>query len=133
MVVSGRVKSMNESVFYNVDDVHQAILADSQITFRYFEWDREKQRVYRKGVRTASPYALCWDDENYYMIAYTEEHGITHFRVDKMTGIKQTGTPRVQNEQTRSIDLAVARRKLSTLGVAIDELTDKQKAYLGTD
>lgn len=106
MVVSGRVKSMNESVFYNVDDVHQAILADSQITFRYFEWDREKQRVYRKGVRTASPYALCWDDENYYMIAYTEEHGITHFRVDKMTGIKQTGTPRVQNEQTRSIDLA---------------------------
>ena len=106
MVVSGRVKSMNESVFYNVDDIHQAILADSQISFRYFEWDREKKRVYRKGVRIASPFALCWDDENYYLIAYTEEHGITHFRVDKMTGIRQTGLPRVQNELTRSIDLS---------------------------
>ena len=106
MVVSGRVKSMNESVIYNVDDIHQAIQANSQITFRYFEWDRNKQRVYRKGVRTASPYALCWDDANYYLIAHTEEHGITHFRVDKMAQIRQTGTPRVQTEQTRSLDLS---------------------------
>ncbi len=106
MVVSGRVKSMNESVIYNVDDIHQAILANSQITFRYFEWDRNKQRVYRKGVRTASPYALCWDDSNYYLIAHTEEHGITHFRVDKMAQIRQTGTPRIQTEQTRNLDLS---------------------------
>lgn len=106
MVVSGRVKSMNESVIYNVDDIHQAILANSQITFRYFEWDRNKQRVYRKGVRTASPYALCWDDANYYLIAHTQEHGITHFRVDKMAQIHQTGIPRVQTEQTRNLDLS---------------------------
>lgn len=106
MVVSGRVKSMNESVIYNVDDIHQAINANSQISFRYFEWDRAKQRVYRKGLRIASPYALCWDDSNYYLIAHTEEHGITHFRVDKMAQIRQTGTPRIQTEQTRNLDLA---------------------------
>ena len=106
MVVSGRVKSMNESVIYNVDDIHQAINANSQITFRYFEWDRNKERVFRGSLRRASPYALCWDDENYYMIAHTEEHGITHFRVDKMTQIRMTGTPRVQTEQTRNLDLS---------------------------
>ena len=106
MVVSGRVKSMNESVIYNVDELHEAIRANSQINFRYFEWDRNKERVFRKGQRTASPYALCWDDANYYLIAHTEEHGITHFRVDKMTNIRQTGHPRVQTEQTRSLDLA---------------------------
>ena len=106
MVVSGRVKSMNESVIYNVDDIHQAINANSQISFRYFEWDRAKQRVYRKGLRIASPYALCWDDSNYYLIAYTPEHGITHFRVDKMDRIKATGEPRIQNEQTQTLDLA---------------------------
>lgn len=106
MVVSGRVKSMNESVIYNVDDIHQAILANSQITFRYFEWGPDKQRVYRKGVRTASPYALCWSDANYYMIAYTEEHGLTHFRVDKMAQIHQTGTPRLQTEETKKLDLS---------------------------
>lgn len=106
MVVSGRVKSMNESVIYNVDDIHQAINKNRQITFRYFEWDRNKQRVFRSGQRTASPFALCWDSENYYMIAHTSEHGITHFRVDKMTQIRVTAEPRVQNEETRNLDLS---------------------------
>lgn len=105
-VVSGRVKSMNESVIYNVDALHEAIRADSQISFRYFEWDRAKERVFRKDTRVASPWALCWDDDNYYLIAHTAEHGITHFRVDKMTNIRQTGQPRIQTEQTRSLDLA---------------------------
>ena len=105
LVVSGRVKSMNESVIYNVDALHEAIRADSQISFRYFEWDRSKQEVFRKGTRTASPYALCWDDANYYLVAHTEEHGITHFRVDKMKSIRQTGEPRVRTEETRSLDL----------------------------
>lgn len=106
LVVSGRVKSMNESVIYNVDALHAAIRADSQISFRYFEWDRDKERVFRKQTRTASPFALCWDDANYYLIAHTAEHGITHFRVDKMTNIRQTGEPRVQTPETRGLDLA---------------------------
>ena len=106
LVVSGRVKSMNESVIYNVDALHEAIRGDSQIRFRYFEWDREGARVFRGGARTASPIALYWDDSNYYLIAYTAEHGITHFRVDKMDRIKSTGEPRVRNEQTQALDLA---------------------------
>ena len=106
LVVSGRVKSMNESVIYNVDALHEAIRTNSQIRFRYFEWDRSGARVFRKGVRVASPYALRWDDSNYYLIAYTAEHGITHFRVDKMDQIRCTGEPRIQNEETRSLDLA---------------------------
>ena len=106
LVVSGRVKSMNESVIYNVDALHAAIRADSRICFRYFEWDRDKKRVFRRGTRLASPYALCWDDANYYLIAHTAEHGITHFRVDKMTEIRQTGEPRVRTAQTQALDLA---------------------------
>ena len=105
LMVSGRVKSMNESVIYNVDELHEAIRSNSQISFRYFEWDVKKEKVYRKGTRSASPYALCWDDENYYLIAYTAEHGITHFRVDKMTNIHQTGEPRIQTPETRKLDL----------------------------
>ena len=112
LVVSGRVKSMNESVIYNVDALHEAIRAGSRISFRYFEWDRDKERVFRKGTRTASPYALCWDDDNYYLIAHTAEHGITHFRVDKMTNIRQTGEPRIQTPETRSLDLASYGRQV---------------------
>ena len=112
LVVSGRVKTMNESVIYNVDALHEAIRENSQIRFRYFEWDRNKERVYRKSVRVASPYALCWDDANYYLVAHTPEHGITHFRVDKMTNIRQTGEPRVQTPETRKLDLASYGRQV---------------------
>ena len=112
MVVSGRVKSMNESVIYNVDEIYQAMNENSQISFRYFEWDRQKQRVFRSGLRVASPYALCWDDSNYYLVAYTAEHGITHFRVDKMAQIRLTGESRVRNEQTETLDLSSYSRQV---------------------
>ena len=106
VVVRGRVKSMNESIYYNIDPLHQAIAENSQISFRYFEWAVDKQRRYRGGVRTASPYLLVWDNENYYLVAHTPEHGLTHFRVDKMSSIALTGTPRTVTAETQSIDPA---------------------------
>ena len=106
VMVSGRVKSMNESVIYNVDIIHQAIGANRRICFRYFELDLRKQRSYRGGTRIASPYALCWDDANYYLIAHTHEHGLTHFRVDKMAQIQITNEPRTRTKQTDSLDLS---------------------------
>ena len=106
VVVTGRVKSMNESIYYNVDLLHQAIAENSRIRFRYFEWGLDKQKVFRGGVREASPYALIWDSENYYLLCHTQAHGLTHFRVDKMAGISLTGEARVQTEQTEHLDLA---------------------------
>lgn len=94
VVVSGRVKSMNESIYYNVDRIHEAITGNAQISFQYFDWDITKEKNFRKGLYTASPYALCWDNENYYLIAHSQRHGITHFRVDKMARIQITDTPR---------------------------------------
>ena len=112
VVVTGRVKSMNESIYYNVDLLHQAIAENSQIRFRYFEWGVDKQRHFRGGLRSASPYALVWDSENYYLVAHTEAHGLTHFRVDKMSGISLTGEPRVVNEETRALDLSDYSRQV---------------------
>lgn len=106
VTVAGRVKTMNESIYYNVDRIHDAISRNSQISFRYFEWGVDREKHFRGDVRTASPYALCWDSENYYLVAHTEAHGITHFRVDKMTAISETGAPRTVTEETKKIDLA---------------------------
>ncbi len=106
VVVSGRVKTMNESIYYNVDRLHEAIADNSQISFRYFDWDLRGERRYRPGRYTASPYALCWDDENYYLIAHSERHGLTHYRVDKMASITQTGQARVLGPDYESLDLS---------------------------
>ena len=94
VVVSGRVKTMNESIYYSVDLLHEAIARNSQISFRYFDWNLDGGRRYRPGKYTASPYALCWQDENYYLIAHSERHGLTHYRVDKMAQISITDKPR---------------------------------------
>ena len=70
VVVQGRVKTMNESIYYIVDDLHKAIADNKQISFSYMRWNLEKKMEPRKeGQYVVSPWALTWDDENYYMIA----------------------------------------------------------------
>ena len=95
VLVSGRVKSMNESIYYNVDAIQDAIFQNRQITFRYFDWDINRQRRYRDREYVASPYGLCQENENCYLLALSERHGITSYRVDRMMDIQQTAQPRV--------------------------------------
>ena len=72
--VRNRVKSMNESVYYNVDAVSGAISADRSIRFHYFEFTVEKEKRFRRNGAwyVVSPYALLWDDENYYLLAWDD-------------------------------------------------------------
>jgi len=113
--VAGRVKTMNESIYYNVDAVHAGISEDKKIRFRYFEYTVAKERRYRRGgaYYVVSPYALTWDNENYYMVAYeTETDSIRHYRVDKMTNIATVDEPRDGAAAYRSLDMAMYARKV---------------------
>ncbi len=95
--VDRRVKTMNESIFYNVDKLHTAIAAGRAVAFRYFEYNAKKEKVYRREGRRyyVSPCGLIWNNENYYLAAWDEENGeVRHYRVDKMTDITITGMPR---------------------------------------
>ena len=93
--VSGRVKSMNETIYYNVNDIQDAISQNRQITFRYFDWGLDGKRHYREKQYLASPYGLCQDNENCYLLAYSQRHGITSYRVDRMTDIRVTDDKRI--------------------------------------
>lgn len=112
MVVSGRVKSMNESIYYSIDTLQEAIAANKTITFRYFDWGIDKQRHYRPGLYEASPYGLCWTDDKYYLIAHSDRHGITHYRVDKMAALSMTDHPRQFPPEAKTLDLAHYGRKV---------------------
>ena len=95
VLVSGRVKSMNETIYYNVDAIQEAIAQNRQITFRYFDWDLGGKRKYRDRDYQASPYGLCQDNENCYLLALSPRHGITSYRVDRMSDIELAQEPRV--------------------------------------
>lgn len=108
VVVQGRVKTMNESIYYIVDDLHKAIADNKQISFSYMRWNLEKKMESRKeGQYVVSPWALTWDDENYYMIAYDAEAGkIKHYRVDKMKNIRVLEKRREGREDFKDFNLA---------------------------
>ena len=108
VVVRGRVKTMNESIYYFVDDIHRAISGNKQISFEYMKWNLEKKMVPRRdSAYVVSPWALTWDSENYYLIAYDEEAGcIKHFRVDKMKSIRILSEKRTGRDNFKAFDLA---------------------------
>ena len=95
VLVSGRVKSMNKSIYYNVDHIQEAITRNKQVRFRYFDWDFGGKRRYRDKEYLASPYGLCQDNDNCYLLAFSPRHGITSYRVDRMSDIQLTQEDRV--------------------------------------
>lgn len=114
VTVTGRIKTMNESIYYNVDKIHEAISANVKIRFQYFEWTPKKEQQLRHNgaVYEISPWALHWDDENYYMIGYDSAAGLTkHFRVDKMLKISLSKKSREGKERMQGLDLADFSRK----------------------
>ena len=95
VVIDRRVKSMNETIYYNVDAIQEAISRGVQIRFRYFDWGMDGQRRYRDKDYQVSPYGLCQDNENCYLMAHSPRYGVTHYRVDRMTDIALTEERRV--------------------------------------
>lgn len=118
LLVAGRIKSMNESIYYNVDMLHGAIRDNVQVSFRYFDYNVKKEKVYRKdGARyTVSPFALYWDDENYYLIAYSApDESIRHYRVDKMADLHPEETAREGAALFKEIDVSQYSRKVFSM------------------
>lgn len=113
--VSNRVKNINEKIYYNVDTLHNAIACEKQVAFKYCNWEidfgSEKKivKVERKNgaLYKVSPWALCWDDENYYLVAYdSDAQMIKHYRVDKMESIEISGDERDGKKTFEKFDLA---------------------------
>jgi len=113
--VSGRVKTMNESIYYNVDKLHSAMNNNREISFKYFDWNYKKEKVLRHDgkVYRMSPWSLSWDDENYYLVSYdAEEDMIRHFRVDKMVNISETAEERKGRERFSEFDSAAYSKQV---------------------
>lgn len=113
VVVQGRIKTMNESIYYIVDELHNAISNNKRIRFDYLKWNLQKKMERRKdALYEVSPWALMWDDENYYLIAFDAgEDKIKHYRVDKMRNIELMDEKRQGREHFREFDMAAYARK----------------------
>lgn len=125
----GRIKNMNESIYYSVDAIHRAIAQNCQISFAYFSYTLTKERSYRRSGQPyqISPWALTWDDENYYLIGYDSEAGILkHFRVDKMARLSLTDKKREGADLFRSKDMGIYSKKLFSMFGGEEEIVKLQ-------
>lgn len=88
--VPDRIRSMNDSVVKEADRLHEAIAANSKVSFRYFHYSARKEKNYsNKGQRiTVSPYALSWNNGYYYLYAF-DGAKFRYYRVDRMESISK--------------------------------------------
>ena len=110
--IQNRVKNMNESIYYSVDALHEAIADDKKISFRYFDYNIHKERVFRRDGQqyVVSPVVLSWNDEHYYLIARSaDREGLSHYRVDRMYGVRMLDEPREADDR---FDLAEYAKKV---------------------
>ena len=112
--VSGRIKTMNESIYYSVDAIHDAISENKKIKFQYFQWNVKKEMELRHGgaYYHISPWGLLWDDENYYLVGYdSAAEKIKHYRVDKMLHLAVLNEPREGKKYFNQLDMADYAKK----------------------
>ncbi len=113
--VNGRVKTMNERIYYSVDKIHEALNEESQIKFQYFTWTADKKMELKRGgvYYSVSPWALCWDDEKYYLVGYdNREYKIKHFRVDKMADVSVVYEEREGKEEFSKMQMSEYTNRL---------------------
>lgn len=113
--VNGRVKTMNERIYYSVDKIHEALNEESQIKFQYFTWTADKKMELKHGgaYYSVSPWALCWDDEKYYLVGYdNREYKIKHFRVDKMADVSVVYEEREGKEEFSKMQMSEYTNRL---------------------
>ena len=96
MVCFNTRKHSNERIFYNVDDLEDAILRQKKVLFRYFDLNEKGERVYRRdGHRyVVEPVALVFNEDNYYLTCYSSRHDSTsNYRIDRMDSVQVLDDP----------------------------------------
>ncbi|MDL2323866.1 WYL domain-containing protein [Ruminococcaceae bacterium OttesenSCG-928-A16] len=134
--VQGRVKTMNEGIYYTVDTLQTAMAQGRQIQFKYYQWAVDKTapgqftQNWRQGGTPylVSPWALVWDDENYYLIAYDAPAGILkHYRVDKMESIETLDSAREGKDVFDALDMGEYTKR--TFGMFGGEETEVELCF----
>lgn len=91
MVCFNTRKHSNERIFYNVNDLEDAILRQKKVLFRYFDLNENCERVYRRdGHRyVVEPIALVFNEDNYHLTCYSARHDSTsNYRIDRMDSVE---------------------------------------------
>lgn len=89
-------KHSNETIYYSVGYLEDAIQQKNKVLFRYYDLNEHGEKVYRRdGHRyVVEPVALVFYEDNYYLIVYSAKHDSTaNYRVDRMDNVEMVDEP----------------------------------------
>ena len=89
-------KHSNESIYYNVQFLEEAIEKQKKVIFLYYDINENGEKIYRREGHhyVVEPIALVFNEDNYYLVCYSSRHGGTsNYRVDRMNGVEIIDEP----------------------------------------
>ena len=102
------IKTLNEEIYTNIETIYDAIAANRQISFRYYQWTLSRELKPKRGGERyrVSPGKLLWNNDNYYLMGLDESSGIVkHYRVDKMMDVAVEEEKRSGESVFRDFDM----------------------------
>ena len=115
LVAFNITKNTNEQIYYSVDEIVRAISKKKKIEFKYFDYDANHKKVYRKDVNKyiMNPYSTVLSDDNYYLLGYNDKHkNIMHFRVDRMDNVRMLEDDIVPLDNNNEFDVTKHKREV---------------------
>ncbi len=91
MVCFNTRKHTNESIYYTVGYLEDALREGKKVIFRYFDLNEHGEKVYRREGHhyVVEPIALVFSEDNYYLMTYSARHDSTaNYRLDRMSAVE---------------------------------------------
>lgn len=120
-------KRGNSSIIYNIDKIESAINKNRKISFKYFDFNLNHEKVYRKNGKRyiSNPLTMVWDKDNYYLLGFNNGHNepVT-YRLDRMDSVEIEEFEREPHNEYSEFDTEEYRRNVfSMFGGAKKEIT----------
>lgn len=100
LYIESRSKADTLGLTKTVEIIYEAITRERKISFQYFDYNPNKEKVLRYDGWTysLSPYVLVWNNDQYYIVGYSDKYQDTvKYRLDRMTNLEileEASTPK---------------------------------------
>lgn len=98
----GRIKSTNESVFHNIEVIHEAMKLKRKVQFSYFKRDNELKpsQMYDGKIYVQTPVSIVFVNGFYYLVTWNDFfENFNQYRLDRMRLVMVSEEPATRNEQ----------------------------------
>lgn len=122
LVKFGTAKVTN-NVIFAVNEINAAIYGKKKISFNYFHFNADHERVYRtddgtgsKKLYVVNPCATVFNNDKYYLFCYDDKHkNVVQYRVDRMDAVRVLDDPITPSEGAAKLDLSKHKRQLFSM------------------